>query len=218
VQASDGTSSGGATGIVPRTPPIPGIGHAKVISYIDLIEERKSAGKKVAIIGAGGIGFDVAELLTHAHGNVDPIDSFCKEWGIDAGYSRRGGLTTPQMPPPPRQVWLLQRKTSKVGDGLAKSTGWARRLLLQKRGVQMMAGVSYEKIDDAGLHLRINGEARLLDVDSVVLCAGQEPRRELLESLQQAGIGTTLIGGADVATELDAKRAIEQGMLVALEM
>ncbi|MFA7280382.1 MAG: NADPH-dependent 2,4-dienoyl-CoA reductase [Sterolibacterium sp.] len=207
-----------ATGIVPRTPMVPGIDHAKVVSYIDLIEGRKPAGKKVAIIGAGGIGFDVAELLSHAEGAGDPVDAFRKQWGIDAGYARRGGLTAPQMPPVPRQVWLLQRKNGKVGDGLAKTTGWARRLLLQKRGVQMMAGVSYEKIDDAGLHLRINGEACLLDVDSVVICAGQEPRRELAEALQQAGIPATLIGGADVATELDAKRAIEQGTQVGMAL
>jgi 2,4-dienoyl-CoA reductase (NADPH2) len=207
-----------ATGIVPRTPMIPGIDHAKVVGYVDLVEGRKLAGKKVAIVGAGGIGFDVAELLTHATDTVDPVDAFRKEWGIDAGYARRGGLTAPQMPPVPRQVWLLQRKNGKVGDGLAKTTGWARRLLLQKRGVQMMAGVSYEKIDDAGLHLRINGEACLLDVDSVVICAGQEPRRELAEALQQAGIPMTLIGGADVAAELDAKRAIEQGTQVAMAL
>jgi 2,4-dienoyl-CoA reductase (NADPH2) len=207
-----------ATGIVPRTPTIPGIDHAKVVSYVDLVEGRKPAGKKVAIVGAGGIGFDVAELLTHATDAADPVDAFRKEWGIDAGYARRGGLTAPQMPPVPRQVWLLQRKSGKVGDGLAKTTGWARRLLLQKRGVQMMAGVSYEKIDDAGLHLRINGEACLLDVDSVVICAGQEPRRELAEALQQAGIPMTLIGGADIAAELDAKRAIEQGTQVAMAL
>jgi len=207
-----------ATGIVPRTPPIPGIEHAKVAGYIDIVEGRKQAGRKVAIVGAGGIGFDVAELLTHANESGDAIDAYRKEWGIDANLGNRGGLAAPQMPPAPRQVWLLQRKTSKVGDGLAKTTGWARRLLLQKRGVQMMAGVEYEKIDDAGLHLRINGEARLLDVDTVVICAGQEPRRELLDGLAAAGIPATLIGGADVATELDAKRAIEQGTRVAMEL
>jgi len=207
-----------ATGIVPRTPSIPGIDHPKVAGYVDLIEGRKAAGKKVAIVGAGGIGFDVAELLSHTEDSGDPVEAFRKQWGIDAGYARRGGLTEPQMPPVPRQVWLLQRKSGKVGDGLAKTTGWARRLLLQKRGVQMMAGVSYEKIDDAGLHLRINGEACLLDVDTVVICAGQEPRRELADALQQAGIPATLIGGADVAAELDAKRAIEQGTQVALAL
>ena len=206
-----------ATGIVPRTPPIPGITHAKVASYIDIIEGRKMPGKKVAIIGAGGIGFDVAELLTHS-GETDPIDAFRRVWGIDAAYSGRGGLTAPQMPASPHQVWLLQRKTSKVGDGLAKTTGWARRLLLQKRGVKMMAGVEYERIDDAGLHLRLDGKSSLLDVDTVVICAGQEPRRDLVAGLTAAAIPTTLIGGADVATELDAKRAIEQGTQVALTL
>ena len=206
-----------ATGIVPRTPPIPGIAHAKVASYIDIIEGRKKPGKKVAIIGAGGIGFDVAELLTHS-GETDPIDAFRRVWGIDAAYSGRGGLTAPQMPASPHQVWLLQRKTSKVGDGLAKTTGWARRLLLQKRGVKMMAGVEYERIDDAGLHLRLDGKSSLLDVDTVVICAGQEPRRDLVAGLTAAAIPTTLIGGADVATELDAKRAIEQGTQVALTL
>ncbi|MFA7268313.1 MAG: NADPH-dependent 2,4-dienoyl-CoA reductase [Sterolibacterium sp.] len=205
-----------ATGIVPRTPSIPGITHAKVAGYIDIIEGRKIAGKKVAIIGAGGIGFDVAELLSHDAGHADPIEAFRKEWGIDANYARRGGLIAPQMPQPVRELWLLQRKTGKVGEGLAKTTGWARRLLLQKRGVQMLAGVEYRKIDDAGLHLMVGGEPRLLDVDTVVICAGQEPRRELVEGLTAAAIPMTLIGGADIAAELDAKRAIEQGMQVAM--
>jgi len=205
-----------ATGIVPRTPPIPGIEHAKVASYIDIVEGRRQAGGKVAIVGAGGIGFDVAELLTHAGDSGDSIDAYRKEWGIDASFAQRGGLVAPQMPPTPRQVWLLQRKTSKVGEGLAKTTGWARRLLLQKRGVNMVASVAYEKIDDAGLHIKVDGKPRVLDVDTVVICAGQEPRRELVEGLRQAGIATTLIGGADVATELDAKRAIEQGTQVAM--
>ncbi|MFA6444619.1 MAG: FAD-dependent oxidoreductase, partial [Sterolibacterium sp.] len=207
-----------ATGIVPRTPPIPGIAHAKVVSYIDLVEGRKSAGAKVAVIGAGGIGFDVAELLTHGGDQTDPIVAYRKEWGIDASFAQRGGLVPPQMPLTPRTVWLLQRKTSKVGEGLAKTTGWARRLLLQKRGVQMISAVSYEKVDDAGLHIKVDGKPRVLDVDTVVICAGQEPRRDLVEGLQQAGIATTLIGGADVATELDAKRAIQQGTEVALAL
>ena len=211
-----------ATGIVPRTPAIPGIDHPKVTSYIDLIEGRKQAGKRVAVIGAGGIGFDVAELLTHAEADGDAIDSFRKEWGIDAGYQdNRGGLfaksAAPQMPATPRQVWLLQRKTSKVGDGLAKTTGWARRLLLQKRGVHMQGGVEYLKIDDAGLHIAVDGKPKLLDVDTIVVCAGQEPRRDLVASLDAAGIAHTLIGGADVAAELDAKRAIWQATEFAVE-
>ena len=207
-----------ATGIVPRTPAIPGIDHPKVTSYIDLIEARKPAGRKVAVIGAGGIGFDVAELLTHAGERGDAIDAYRKEWGIDPDYQdKRGGLTAPQMPVPPREVWLLQRKTSKVGDGLARTTGWARRLLLQKRGVHMQGGVEYLKIDDAGLHIAIEGKPQLLEVDTIVICAGQDPRRELVAGLTAAGIEHTLIGGADVAIELDAKRAIWQATEFAVE-
>ena len=207
-----------ATGIVPRTPPIPGVEHAKVASYIDIIEGRKQAGGKVAVVGAGGIGFDVAELLTHVSDGGDAIDAYRKEWGIDPSFAQRGGLVAAQMPKSPREVWLLQRKTSKVGEGLAKTTGWARRLLLQKRGVQMMSAVTYEKIDDAGLHIKVDGQSRILDADTVVICAGQEPRRELADGLAKAGIATTLIGGADVATELDAKLAIEQGTQVAMAL
>ncbi|MCX7164817.1 MAG: NADPH-dependent 2,4-dienoyl-CoA reductase [Rhodocyclales bacterium] len=207
-----------ATGIVPRTPAIPGIEHAKVTSYIDLIEGRKQAGKKVAVIGAGGIGFDVAELLTNAEAHGDSIDTYRKEWGIDPAYQdKRGGLTAPQVPASPREVWLLQRKTSKVGDGLAKTTGWARRLLLQKRGVHLQGGVEYLKIDDAGLHISVDGKPSLLEVDTIVICAGQEPRRELVAGLTAAGIEHTLIGGADVAVELDAKRAIWQATEFAVE-
>jgi 2,4-dienoyl-CoA reductase (NADPH2) len=207
-----------ATGIVPRTPAIPGIDHAKVTSYIDLLEGRKKAGKKVAIIGAGGIGFDVAEFLTHAGDSGDPIAAYRKEWGIDPDYQdKRGGLTAPQMPASPREVWLLQRKTSKVGDGLAKTTGWARRLLLQKRGVHMQGGIEYLRIDDAGLHIAVDGKQSVLAVDTIVICAGQEPRRELVAGLEAAGIEHTLVGGADVATELDAKRAIWQATEFAVE-
>jgi 2,4-dienoyl-CoA reductase (NADPH2) len=207
-----------ATGILPRTPAIPGIAHAKVTSYIDLLEGRKPAGKKVAVIGAGGIGFDVAEFLTHAGDHGDPIGAYRKEWGIDPNYSdKRGGLAAPQMAPSPREVWLLQRKATKLGDGLAKTTGWARRLLLQKRGVHMLGGVEYLKIDDAGLHVAIEGKERVLDVDTIVICAGQEPRRELVAGLEAAGIAYTLVGGADVATELDAKRAIWQATEFAVE-
>ena len=207
-----------ASGIVPRTPAIPGIDHAKVTSYVDLIEGRKTAGRKVAVVGAGGIGFDVAEYLTHAGDHTDPIDAYRKEWGIDPAYTdKRGGLATPQMPATPREVWLLQRKATKVGDGLAKTTGWARRLLLQKRGVHMQGGVEYLKIDDAGLHIAVDGKPRLLDVDTIVICAGQEPRRELVAGLEAAGIEYTLVGGADVAVELDAKRAIWQATEFAVE-
>ena len=200
-----------ATGILPRTPDIPGADHPKVARYIDIIEGRREAGRRVAIVGAGGIGFDVAELLSHGGDQPNDIDHFRNEWGIDATYAVRGGLKKASDEPPPRQIWLLQRKTSKVGDGLAKTTGWIRRTLLKRRNVKMLAGVSYEKIDDAGLHLRLGDESQVLDVDTIVMCAGQEPNRALLAELQQAGKSVSLIGGADVAAELDAKRAIDQG-------
>jgi 2,4-dienoyl-CoA reductase (NADPH2) len=217
-----------ATGIVPRTPAIPGIEHPKVASYVEIVEGRKRAGKRVAIVGAGGIGFDVAELLTEDHpadGHAsdgrrdDPaVAAFCAEWGIDAELAHRGGVKTAHENPPPRQLWLLQRKTEKVGAGLAKTTGWIRRTLLKRRGVAMLAGVEYDRIDDAGLHIRIDGKPQLLEVDTIVICAGQEPRRELVASLEAAGIAPQLIGGADVALELDAKRAIDQGTRVALAL
>ena len=179
-----------------------------MVNYIDVIEGRKTAGKRVAIIGAGGIGFDVAELLTHSgthgftHGSKpatpEAIAAYQKEWGIDTQYTNgRGGLTPPQMPAPIRELWLLQRKNSKVGNGLAKTTGWSRRLLLQKRGVHMMGGVEYLKIDDEGLHIAIEGKPQVLPVDTIVICAGQEPRRDLVDGLIAAKIEHTLISGAE---------------------
>ncbi len=204
-----------ATGIVPRTPDIPGIGHPSVTGYLDLLEGRREAGQRVAIIGAGGIGFDVGEYLTHAHDGKDELTRFQDEWGIDTAFRARGGLKAPIDEAAPRSVWLLQRKSAKVGDGLARTTGWIRRTLLKKRGVQMLAGVGYERIDDAGLHIRIDGETRCLPVDTIVVCAGQEPRRELEAGLRAAAIPFSLIGGADVAAELDAKRAIDQGTRLA---
>jgi len=217
-----------ATGIVPRTPAIPGIEHAKVASYVEIVEGRRAAGATVAIVGAGGIGFDVAELLTagsapdgHASDGAsdDPaIAAFRAEWGIDATYAERGGIGTAHEAPPPRRVWLLQRKDAKVGAGLAKTTGWIRRTLLKRRGVAMLSGVTYERIDDAGLHISVDGKPQLLAVDTIVICAGQEPRREIVEDLRAAGIRHQLIGGADVAAEIDARRAIEQGTRVALAL
>ena len=209
-----------ATGIVPRKPPIPGIDSAKVATYIEIVEGRKSAGRSVAIIGAGGIGFDVGEFLTHAH-DADAkteAERFNDEWGIDPTYAHRGGLKTARSEASPRQVYLLQRKSSKVGDGLAKTTGWIRRTLLKKRGVEMIAGVSYERIDDAGLHITVDGAARTLPVDTIVVCAGQESQRELQAPLEAAGIPVSLIGGADLASELDAKRAIDQGTRLAASL
>ena len=217
-----------STGIVPRRPPIPGLDHPKVASYVEIVEGRKIAGKRVALVGAGGIGFDVAELLTageaadghlsDGNGDNPAIAAFRDEWGIDSAYARRGGLKPSREDSSPRQLWLLQRKTAKVGEGLAKTTGWIRRTLLRRRGVTMLSGVEYVKIDDAGLHIVVDGKPQVLDVDTVVICAGQEPRRELVAGLEAAGIASTLIGGADVALELDAKRAIDQGTRVALAL
>jgi 2,4-dienoyl-CoA reductase (NADPH2) len=217
-----------ATGIVPRALDVPGSQHSKVASYTDIVSGRRIAGSKVAIVGAGGIGFDVAELLTassphdgHASdGSVDDpaIAQFREEWGIDANFVERGGLGEVHEPAPARQVWLLQRKSSKVGEGLAKTTGWIKRTLLKKRGVKMLSGVEYVNIDDAGLHIRVGGQPQLLDVDTIVVCAGQEPRRDIVDCLRSMGISHTLVGGADIAAELDAKRAIEQGTRVALSV
>ena len=206
-----------ATGIVPRRPAIAGFDHPKVASYVDIVSGRREAGARVAIVGAGGIGFDVAELLTHSDAE-DGIDGFTGEWGIDRDYAARGGVREPDAPRSPRQVWLLQRKSAKVGEGLAKTTGWIRRTLLRRRGVRMLAGVQYERIDDEGLHVRVDGVPQRLDVDTVVICAGQEPRRELEQPLRALGASPVLIGGADIAVELDAKRAIEQGTKVAMAL
>jgi 2,4-dienoyl-CoA reductase (NADPH2) len=205
-----------ATGVEPRRPGIRGLDHPSVAGYAEIIEGRRAAGRRVAIVGAGGIGFDVAELLTHGGGDPDPARAFRAEWGIDEGYGARGGLAKPSLPAPRREVFLLQRKAAKVGAGLAKTTGWIRRTLLAERGVTMLSGVTYEAVDDAGLHVKVGGEARTLPVDTVVICAGQEPRRELAAALEAKGVPVTLIGGADVAAELDARRAIGQGTREAL--
>lgn len=207
-----------ATGIKPRTPPIEGIEHSKVLSYVDVVVNKKAVGNRVAVIGAGGIGFDVSEYLSH--GNQTPsldISAFMQEWGIDMTFTHRGGIEGMQAKPEasPREIYLLQRKTTKVGAGLGKTTGWAHRAGLLSKGVHMLAGVEYLKIDDGGLHIRINDQVQVLDVDNVIICAGQEPLRELVEGLTKP---YQLIGGADVAMELDAKRAIKQGTLVAMEL
>ncbi len=205
-----------ATGIAPRTPAIPGIGHAKVLGYLDVLRDEKPLGPRVAIIGAGGIGFDTAEFITH-HGTSASLDParFDDEWGIDRDYTQPGALKTPQPEKPARQVYLLQRKNTKVGDGLGKTTGWIHRTGLKQRGVEMWSSAVYERIDDAGLHVTVDGVPRTLDVDHVVVCAGQEPQRELLAGLQARSVKVHLIGGADVADELDAKRAIDQGTRLA---
>lgn len=208
-----------ATGIQPRKPAIDGIEHPKVLSYLDVLRDRKPVGQRVAIIGAGGIGFDVAEFLTHEgeSGTQNPV-KFYQEWGIDQDYTNRGGVMQPEVEKSERQVYLLQRKTSKVGDGLGKTTGWIHRTGLKNRNVDMRSGVSYLKIDDAGLHINAGGRDEVLDVDHVIVCAGQEPMRELHHDLQQAGLSVHLIGGAYEARELDAKFAIKQGAELAAQI
>ena len=211
-----------ATGIVPRLPAIPGIDHAKVLTYLDVLLERKPVGQKVAVIGAGGIGFDVSEFLVH-EGVATSLDraAFWKEWGIDGALEARGGVAGIKAAPhaPAREVYLLQRKKTKVGDGLGKTTGWIHRTGLKNKRVQMLNSVDYLDIDDAGLHIRIGeGEPQVLAVDNVVICAGQDPLRELQDALVAAGQSVHLIGGADVAAELDAKRAINQGSRLAAEL
>jgi 2,4-dienoyl-CoA reductase (NADPH2) len=213
-----------ASGVKPRTPDIEGIDHPKVIGYLDALLERKPVGQKVAVIGAGGIGFDVSEFIVHK-GTSAALDSahFMREWGVDLTVEHRGGIKgmTPEMPEPAREVYLLQRKTSKVGKDLGKTTGWIHRTSLKHRQVQMVPGVAYRKIDDEGLHVTITpkgaeqGEDRVLPVDTIIVCAGQDPLRELQANLEQAGVNVHLIGGADVAAELDAKRAIDQGSRLA---
>ncbi len=210
-----------ASGVLPRTPDIAGIDDPMVLSYIDVLLSRRTAGDRVAIIGAGGIGFDVAEFLSQS-GEPTSLDvgSFCQEWGIDPAYAHRGGLagSGAHERPSLRKIYLLQRKASKPGASLGKTTGWIHRLSLRNRGVQMLAGVSYEKIDSRGLHITIGGKPRLLAVDNIVSCAGQLPCRELEGPLRAAGLSVHLIGGADKATELDAKRAIRQGTLLAMNI
>ncbi|CAI1988335.1 2,4-dienoyl-CoA reductase [NADPH] [Serratia fonticola] len=210
-----------ACGIVPRMPAIAGIEHAKVMNYLDVLRDKKPVGQRVAIIGAGGIGFDVAEYLSQ-HGTSSSLDlaAFNREWGIDSQLEQRGGLSAqgPEVPSSPRQIFLLQRKTSKVGESLGKTTGWIHRTSLAVRGVKMLNSVNYQRIDDEGLHILRAEQESCLPVDTVVICAGQEPRRELQLPLLEMGKTVHLIGGADVAAELDARRAIDQGTRLAMAL
>jgi 2,4-dienoyl-CoA reductase (NADPH2) len=203
-----------ATGIKPRTPAIPGIEHEKVVSYIDVITKKKQIGTQVAIIGAGGIGFDVAEFLTTEH--TVKSNEFYDEWGIDIQGQHRGGLKDPVVTPSPRQVYLLQRKKEKIGQRLGKTTGWIHRLSLKHKHVKMLSGVHYERIDDQGLHLLIGDKAQVLAVDHIVICAGQTELKELYEPLKSLGKPVHLVGGAYKALELDAKHAIDQATRLAL--
>ena len=262
-----------STGVLPREVDIPGVDRANVHTYADVVDGKAVVGPRVAIIGAGGIGFDVAELLTEPHPEDSPFRSHTtahepqelrawqRDWGVDASFSTAGGLQKPRPEPSPRQVYLVQRKTSKIGAGLGKTTGWVHRAAVKARGVEFITGATYERIDDQGLHLTVQapstsasrrrpaglagqaqrileagkaafadlpfisgdapgtpGEARVLEVDDVVICAGQVSCRELTDGLERAGVPFTLVGGADVAAELDAKRAIEQATRVAAEL
>ena len=210
-----------ATGITPRKPHIEGVDHAKVLSYLDVLLHKKTVGKKVAIIGAGGIGFDVAEYLLHDTNTSLPISlpTWLREWGIDLEAKEHGGLVQAEAPHPLREIVLLQRKASKVGAGLGKTSGWVHRAVLQRNGVKMLAGVDYQKIDDQGLHITVGGQAQILDVDHVIMCAGQESLTELMPAQQsEQGPRFHKIGGAALASELDAKRAIKEGAVLAASL
>lgn len=208
-----------ATGVSPRTPKIEGIEHPSVLSYIDVLKNKKPVGKRVALIGAGGIGFDVAEYLAQ-EGESTSLDTqaFMQEWGVDMAYQKGGALTKPHPEKSPRTIYLLQRTKGKIGGKLGKTTGWIHRSSLKMKKVETIDGVTYEKIDDKGLHINIDGFYRLLEVDNIVICAGQEPLNALYEPLSKAGISTHIIGGAFEALELDAKRAIEQGSKLAANL
>jgi len=207
-----------ATGVAPRHPPIPGIEHAKVLSYVDVLASKAKVGPRVAIVGAGGIGFDVAEFLVQdLPAPSTDVTSWLKEWGIDQTLTARAGVEGIKAQPeaPARTVWLLQRTPGAPGKRLNKTSGWVHRSTLKHKQVRMLGGVEYQHIDDAGLTISIDGKPQLLEVDNVIICAGQEPRRDLLAELQAAGQTVHLIGGADVAAELDAKRAIDQASRLA---
>ncbi len=208
-----------ATGVSPRKPEIEGINHPKVVGYLDVIRDKCAVGQTVALIGAGGIGFDMAEYLMH-EGVSPSLDKakFFAEWGVDTTYSTAGGLQAAHIEKSPRKVYLLQRKAGKVGDGLGKTTGWIHRTSLKNRAVEMVNGVTYRRVDDAGLHITVGDKEMTIPADTVVLCAGQEPQRELQDALVAAGCTVHLIGGAFKAAELDAKHAIKQGTELALSL
>jgi 2,4-dienoyl-CoA reductase (NADPH2) len=212
-----------ATGVYPRKPDIPGIDNHNVASYIDVLEGRVKIGKRVALIGAGGIGFDVAEFLSDPEGQAEPPQSseeFAREWGIDRTLEARGGVRGIKAEPPKseREIWLLQRKAGKPGKTLGKTTGWIHRLSLRNRGVHMLGNVTYESIDDRGLHISIDGKHQLLEVDHIVVCAGQVSNQDLVEVLKQRGLSPHVIGGARKAAELDAKYAIREGSELAARL
>jgi 2,4-dienoyl-CoA reductase (NADPH2) len=208
-----------ATGVTPRTPRIEGLDHPKVLNYVDVLAHDKPVGQRVAVIGAGGIGFDVAEFLVdQGHSATVDAPKWLREWGIDPALATRGGLVAPQPSAPQRQVFLLQRSEGKLGARLNKTSGWVHRSTLKMKRVEMIGAATYQKIDDRGLHLLIGTTPRLLEVDNVVLCTGQEPNRALHAAVVASGVPVHLIGGADIAAELDAKRAIDQGTRLAARL
>ena len=200
-----------ATGIKPRQLGIKGMDHEKVKTYLQVLKDKEPVGQKVAIIGAGGIGFDTASYLAEEESLTTNTEAWMKEWGVDKEYQHDGALAQAHSEKAEREIYLLQRKTSKVGKNLGKTTGWIHRAFLQKKGVNMIPGVAYKEVNDQGLIIEVDGEQQLLEVDNVIICAGQEPNRELADALTEKGQRVHLIGGADVAAELDAKRAIRQG-------
>jgi len=211
-----------ATGVRMRKPSIPGIEHPKVLSYLEVLRDKARVGKRVAIIGAGGIGFDTGEFLLHdpAHPLPQPVSTWTGEWGVDLNVSTPGGLVQPVPAHPYRQLWLLQRKATRPGAGLGKTSGWVHRAALSRGGVRMMAGVQYDRIDDAGLHITVGGRQQVLEVDNVVICAGQESLDELTVASAAGAAGPRFhkIGGASLAAELDAKRAIREGAELAARL
>ncbi|WP_405069073.1 NADPH-dependent 2,4-dienoyl-CoA reductase [Kribbella sp. NBC_01510] len=210
-----------ATGVVPRVPAIPGIDHPKVLSYVEVVREGQPVGATVAVIGAGGIGVDVSEFLTTEASPALDLAAWKAEWGVADPTVAPGGLTKPRPEPSPRKVYLLQRKAGKIGAGLGKTTGWVHRAALKSKQVEQLCGVNYERIDDEGLHLTFgphHENPRVLAVDTIVICAGQEPVRDLADALAPANRPIHLIGGADIAAELDAKRAIEQATRLAVTL
>ena len=207
-----------ATGVTPRKPDIEGIDRPNVLSYVDVLLHKKPVGRRVAIVGAGGIGFDVAQYITQQNESTSiDRDAFLNEWGVDKDYRHPGGLTPtrPQRPPTERKVYLLQRKTNKIGETLGKTTGWIHRRTLKQRNVAMINGVTYTRIDDRGLHITLKKSPKVLEVDTVIICAGQEPLKDIKDELKNEKMPVHLIGGAELAVELDAKQAIDQGARLA---
>ena len=208
-----------ATGVTPRDPHISGQDHPMVMDYHDAVMGTRTIGQRVAIIGAGGIGFDVAEFLTQPPPSpTTDIARWTREWGVDTTLAHRGGLDKPEVESSPREVWLLQRTAGRPGKRLNKTTGWVHRAALKAKGVKMLGGITYEKIDDAGLHIAVDGKPQTLVVDNVIVCAGQESNRTLADELIALGTRVHVIGGADIAAELDAKRAIRQATKLAVAL